>query len=384
MVEAGFLTEGQVLAARRNPAIAVAAASADADSPDYFLDFAFQEVRRLADEGAFGPQTSLVVRTTFDPDIQRRTDTVMQQSIRENSEERNLTQGAAVIIETDGAVRAMFGGRDYGESQFNRATNALRQPGSSFKPYVYAAALETGKFTAESRVIDRQTCVGDWCPANYGRSFAGAMPLSTALARSINTVPVQLTTAVGDGSNRAGRKIVIDLIARLGVKTPIRDEVPLPLGAVEMTVIDQATGFAPFANGGSRIAAHGVLDVRDLSGKLLYTFGKDGPAPERVLSEEVVRGMNRMMHQVVTAGTGARANFAVPSAGKTGSTSSYRDIWYVGFTANLIGAIWFGNDDTSPMTEGTTGGLIAAPAWKGIMEFAHQGLSFARLRASRI
>ncbi len=372
MVEAGFLTEGQVIAARRNPA--TPAATSNTESPDYFLDYAFQEIKRLADDGHFGNETSLVVKTSFDPDIQRRTDKVMEQTIRENSESRNLNQGAAVIMDPDGAIRAMYGGRDYGESQFNRATNALRQPGSSFKPYVYAAALASGKFNPETRVIDRQTCVGNWCPANYTRSFSGAISLSTAIAKSINTIPVQLTTAVGEGSNRAGRQVVINLMAKMGVLTPIRDEVPLPLGAVEMTVLDQATGFAPFANGGNRIAAHAAVDVRNVKGDVVYSFAEKGPKPEQALTPEVTKGMNIMLHHVVTDGTGQRSRFIVPSAGKTGSTSSYKDIWFVGYTGNEVGAIWFGNDDTSPMKEGTTGGLIAAPAWKAIMEFAHQGV----------
>jgi penicillin-binding protein 1A len=372
MVEAGFLTEGQVLAARRNPA--TPAASPTAESPDYYLDFAFQEVRRLADAGKFGNETSLVIKTSFDPDIQRRTDKVMEQAIRENGEERRISQGAAVIMDPDGALRAMFGGRDYGESQFNRAANALRQPGSSFKPYVYAAALSTGNFNPETRVIDRQTCIGDWCPANYTRSFSGVMSLTTALAKSINTVPVQLATAVGNGSNRAGRQIIINLMARMGVATPIRDVASLPLGSVEMTVLDQASGFAPFANGGFRIAPHTALEARTVTGELLYTFSENGEKAEKVLAGNVVEGMNVMMHKVVTDGTGTRARFAVPAAGKTGSTSNYRDIWFVGYTGNSVGAIWFGNDDTSPMTEGTTGGLIAAPTWKSIMEFVHQGV----------
>jgi penicillin-binding protein 1A len=377
MVEAGFLTEGQVIAARRNPA--TPAATASVESPDYFLDFAFQEIKRLADQGQFGAETSVVVKTSFDPYIQRRTETVMQQTIRENGKTRRISQGAAVIMDPDGAVRAMFGGRDYGESQFNRATNALRQPGSSFKPYVYAAALNTGNFRPETRVIDRQTCVGTWCPANYTRSFGGSMPLSTALAKSINTIPVQLATSVGNGSNRIGRQIIIGLVERMGVQTPLRDAPSLPLGAIEMTVMDQAVGFSPFANGGKRIVAHAGMEVRKVTGEVIYTFAQNGIKPEQALAADIVRGMNRMLHQVVTDGTGTRSKFAVPSAGKTGSTSSYRDIWFVGYTGNAVGAIWFGNDDTSPMKDGTTGGLIAAPAWKAIMEFVHQGAELKTL-----
>ena len=373
MVEAKFLTEGQVLDARRNPA--TPAASSSVESPDYYLDTVFQEAKRLADEGTFGADTSLIIKTAFDPDIQKRTNDSMEQTLREQGEDRNIGQGAAVIMDPDGALRAVYGGRDYGASQFNRATNALRQPGSSFKPYVYAAALSTGQFLPKTIVTDRPTCVGNWCPANYTRSYSGAMPLWVALAKSINTIPVQLTSAVGNGSNKAGRQIVISLIQRMGVLTAIRDEVPLPLGAVEMTVMDQATGFSVFANGGKRIAAHGILEVRSPKGGVLYTQETNGQQPEQALSSEIAGNMNVMLNKVVTEGTGKRAQVpGVATAGKTGSTSSYRDIWFVGFTGNSVGAIWFGNDDTSPMVEGTTGGLVAAPTWKAIMEYVHKGL----------
>jgi penicillin-binding protein 1A len=372
MVEAGFLTENQILAAKRNPATAIA--NGDSESPDYYLDYAFQEMKKLAAGGKFGNETALVVKTSFDPDIQRQTDVAMEQTIREEGESRNISQGAAVIMEPDGAIRALYGGRDYGESQFNRATNALRQPGSSFKPYVYAAALNTGQFEPETRVSDRRTCIGDWCPQNYTKSYSGQMSLSTALARSINTIPVQLTTAIGNGSNRNGRTILIDMVHRLGIDTNIVSVPSLPLGSTELTVLDQATGFSVFANGGQKMGNYAAVEVRDLKGTLIYTHDKDGVRPEKVLSTDIVGKLNRMMSRVVSEGTGTRARLpGLVAAGKTGSTSSYKDIWFVGYTAQMVGAVWFGNDDTSPMREGTTGGLIAAPTWRMIMEFAHEG-----------
>jgi penicillin-binding protein 1A len=378
MVEAGFLTDGQVLGARRNPATPVARA-ADA-SPDYYLDYAFDEMQRLAAEGRFGGETVLFVKTAFDPDIQRRTDLVMEQTLRVEGPERRFKQGAAVVLDPDGALRAIYGGRDYGQSQFNRATNALRQPGSTFKPYVYAAALASGRFTPESVVVDRPTCVGNWCPANFTRSFSGSMTLTRALAQSINTIPVQLATAIGEGENQRGRLKVIDLMARMGIASPMRDVRPLTLGAVEMTVMDQAVGYAVFANGGERVTPHAALEVRNGAGAMLYAHATDGPRPERALPIAVAEAMNRMMAQVVEAGTGTRGRLnGVVAGGKTGSTSNYKDVWFVGYTGNAVAAVWFGNDDSTSMADRTTGGRIAAPAWKGIMTFVHEGVELKPL-----
>ena len=373
MVDAGFLTEGQVLKARRDPAVVVERQASQ--DPGYFLDFAFDEVRKLSDLGRFGNDRILTVKTSFDPDLQRRTDESMEAVIREFGEDKNVGQGAAVVMEPDGSVRAIFGGRDYGTSQFNRATNGLRQPGSSFKPYVYTAALLTGRYRPTTTVVDGPVCIGNWCPSNYAHSYSGAVPLWNALARSMNSIPVKLTKEMGNGNDRLGRLQIIDVVKRMGAATEMRNDVTMPIGTVEMTVMGQATGYAAFANGGQRIDAHAAIEVRNSRNELVFTHDANGPKPQQVLPPQIVADMNFMLNKVVEEGTARKNGFMadVRAAGKTGTTDSYKDAWFVGYTGNYVAAVWFGNDDSSP-TDTVTGGFLPTIAWKGIMEFAHKGI----------
>ena len=371
MVDAGFFTEEQVVAARRNPATPID--REHKQDSGYFLDYAFDEVKKLSDEGKFAKTRVLTVKTTFDLDLQKKTDESMEAVLREYGENKDVSQGAAVLMEPDGAVRALFGGRDYGTSQFNRATNALRQPGSSFKPYVYAAALISGKYRPMTTVIDSPICIERWCPSNYAHSYSGAVPLWNALARSINSIPIKLTTDIGHGNARAGRLQVIDLVKKMGAAVDMRNDVTMPIGTVEMTVMGQATGYSTFANGGQRIAAHAVMEVRNSAGETLYRFDTDGPKPVQVLNSQVVSDMNFMLNKVVEEGTARRQGYMpnLRAAGKTGTTDNYKDAWFVGYTGNYVAAVWFGNDDASPTAE-VTGGFLPTMAWKGIMEHAHK------------
>ncbi len=372
MVDAGFLTDGQVVAARRNPATAIDRQRSQ--DPGYFLDFAYDEVRRLADEHKFGTDRVLTVKTSLDLDIQKKTDESMEGVIREFGDSKDISQGSAVVMEPDGAVRAIYGGRDYGASQFNRATNGLRQPGSSFKPYVYAAALNTGKYRPASIVVDGPVCVGNWCPANYAHSYSGAVPLWNALARSINSIPVKLITEIGNGNPKAGRIQLIALVKKM-VGVDLRNDVTMPIGTVEMTTLQQATGYAVFANGGQHVAAHAAIEARNSQGNIVYRFDVDGLKPQQVLSSQVVADMNFMLNKVVEEGTARRQGYMpnVRAAGKTGTTDSYRDAWFVGFTGNYVTAVWFGNDDNS-VTDNVTGGSLPTVAWKSIMEYAHKDI----------
>ncbi len=371
MVDAGFLTEGQVVTARRNPATPIDRARGQ--DAGYFLDFAFDEIKKLSDEGKFGNDRVLNVKTTLDLDLQKKTDESMEAVLSEYGEAKDVSQGAAVLMEPDGAVRAIFGGRDYGTSQFNRATNALRQPGSSFKPYVYTAALMSGKYNPMTTVVDSPVCIGRWCPSNYAHSYSGAVPLWNALARSINSIPIKLTTDIGHGNPKAGRLQVIDVVKKMGAATELRNDVTMPIGTVEMTVIGQATGYSAFANGGRRIAAHAATEVRNSSGETIYRFDTDGQKPVQVLNSKVVSDMNFMLNKVVEEGTARRQGYMpnVRAAGKTGTTDNYKDAWFVGYTGNYVAAVWFGNDDTTPTAE-VTGGFLPTMAWKSIMEYAHK------------
>ncbi|AFL49335.1 penicillin-binding protein 1A [Sinorhizobium fredii] len=363
LVQGGLMTEGQVLAARLNPATVIDRAQVKA--PDFFLDWAFDEVQRIAAPFA---QHSLIVRTTIDMGLQQAGEESIESSLRQYGESYKVKQGALVMIENGGAVRAMVGGRDYGESQFNRATRALRQPGSSFKVYTYAAAMEKG-MTPETVVVDAPITWRGWSPQNYARKYAGRVTLMNALARSINTVPVRLA------KDKLGTEIIAQTAKRMGVETPIRTDKTMPLGTSEVTVLDQATAYAVFPAGGLESRRHGISQILNYDGDILYDFGRDAQPARRVLSEQAISSMNRILTQIPVIGTGRRAALSngVVTGGKTGTTQAYRDAWFVGFTGDYTTAVWFGNDDYTS-TEEMTGGSLPAMTFKRLMDYAEQGI----------
>ncbi|MDZ5698362.1 PBP1A family penicillin-binding protein [Chelativorans sp. M5D2P16] len=362
LVQSGFMTEGQVLSARLNPASAVDRGKHD--SPDYFLDWAFEQVKEIAPDGA---THSLVARTTFDPDLQHAVEESLEYHLRQYGEDYDVSQGAAVVLETNGAVRALVGGRDYGQSQFNRATRAVRQPGSSFKPYVYATAMEAG-FEPGSVISDGPISWGNWSPQNYTRRYAGRVDLATALIHSYNTVPVRLAR------DHLGIEPIQKLTKAMGVETELNGHKTMVLGTSGMTVMDQVTAYSVFANGGFAGMRHGIRQLLTHSGKVVYDGARDTPAPHRVLSEQAVSAMNSILVQVPERGTGRRAALPLArSAGKTGTTQSYRDGWYVGYTGNYVAAVWLGNDDYHP-TNRMTGGSLPAMVWQRFMAYAHRNI----------
>ncbi len=360
LVDAGFMTEGQVLKARRHPAAIVASDAVAA--PDWFLDWAFEEVKRI------GPKEShvLTVRTTLDPAVQRAAEAAIEDNLRQRGAEFRVKEAATVVQEPTGAVRAMVGGRDYGLSQFNRATDALRQPGSSFKPFVYAAAFLHG-YSPASVVADAPITIGNWSPRNYGRSYAGKVTLKTALAKSINTVPVRLAQAIG-------RDKIVTVAHDLGLTSELKITRALPLGVAEVSVIDMTAAYAAFASGGLEAKPFAIDEITTTDGTLIWRHDRDSRPPRRVLPEEVAAQMNDSLASVVTAGTGRRAILeGVPSAGKTGTTQAYRDAWFVGYTGNYVAAVWYGNDDFTS-TKDMTGGSLPAQTWHDIMAPIHAGI----------
>jgi len=359
MVDAGYMTEGQVTAARRNPAAPVDR-SYEADSPNYFLDWAFEQTKeRVAGRNEIG----FVVRTTIDPALQSYAEEAATSVIRESGEAYGVTQAAMVVTDTNGAVRAMVGGLDYGKSQYNRATAGTRQPGSSFKPFVYATAFELAGRSPRDVVSDRPVCIGNWCPQNYGRSYSGQVTLLNAFTRSINTVPVRL-------SIETGRQPIADMAHKMGITTDFPVTRSLALGVASVSVLDMASSYAVFASGGFKTPANGISRITTLRGEVVYEADPTAPR-ERLLSDETVRNMNSMMRNVVTSGTGRRAQVeGVPASGKTGTTSSYRDAWFCGFTGNYVATVWMGNDDYRP-TRRLTGGSLPATIWQKFMEYAH-------------
>ncbi|HVV63363.1 MAG TPA: PBP1A family penicillin-binding protein [Pseudolabrys sp.] len=377
LVEAGFMTEGQVFGARRHPATPVD--RREERAPNYYLDWAFDEMKKLVDTF---PKTMtervFVVRTALDVNLQRAAENAVENSLRQYGQEYHASQAAAVLMDVDGSVRAMVGGRDYGASQFNRATDAMRQPGSSFKPYVYATALKHG-LKPTSIVVDSPICLGNWCPHNYGHSYGGSMQLITALTHSINTVAVRLSVIVGDGNAKLGRAKIIQTARDMGITTPLPDTPSLPIGADAVNLLEHVGAYGTFPNLGKKVTPHAILEVRTGSGKLIWRYDRDGPKPKQVLSTGVASDMIKMMNSVVENGTGRRARLdGIAVAGKTGTTNAYRDAWFMGYTGNFVCGVWMGNDDYTS-TNRMTGGSLPAMTWHSIMEYAHQGIELKPL-----
>jgi|TARA_R110002126_G_scaffold285701_9_gene436398 penicillin-binding protein 1A len=364
LVAAGFLTEGQVTAARRHPATPIDRV-ADANSPNYFLDWAFVEAKKLI-EARNHTTNNFVVRTTIDTTLQKYAEEAVISTVREGAEQYDVEQAAMVVTDTKGAIRAMVGGTDYGKSQFNRAIVSTRQPGSAYKIFVYSEAFEQLGLTPSDMITDRPVCIGDWCPQNYGRSYKGTVTLASAFSQSLNTVPVTL-------SIKTGRDTIAALSHRMGLQADYPVTRSLALGVASVSVLDMTSSYAVLANDGYKTPAFGITRMTTLSGDPVFDLDPDAPR-ERILSETTVANMNYMLRGVVTGGTGRRAQVpGVPALGKSGTTSSYRDAWFCGFTGNYVAAVWFGNDDYHP-TNNLTGGNLPAMAWQKFMAYAHTNI----------
>ncbi len=384
LVDAGFMTEGQVYGARKNPATPVDRKRKS--SPDWYLDWAYDQVKKQADSGQLGSDRVLTVRTALDAELQVKAEEAVENALRQSGRQFRAHQGAAIVLEPNGAVRAIVGGRDYGASQFNRATDATRQPGSSFKPFVYLTAVMTGHFHATTIVDGNNICIGNWCPNNYGGAQAGRLPLVLALQKSLNTVAVRLSVAIGENywpKNQSyhlariaelGRKKIVETARKMGVTTALPDTVSLPLGADDVKMIDMASAYAVFSNGGQRATPFAAIEIRNSRGDVIWHHDRDAPAPEQVIPADKIAEMNNMLKEVVAGGTARAAQLeGVVAAGKTGTTNGYKDAWFDGFTGNFIGSVWFGNDDDTSMNN-MTGGTLPARTWHEIMAFAHQGV----------
>jgi penicillin-binding protein 1A len=370
LVEAGFMTEGQVFGARRNPARAVD--RREEQTPNYYLDYAFREVQQIvAKLPSSVIDSTFVVRTAFDPAVQKTADDAIESSLRQFGRDYNAHQAAIVVMEVNGALRAMVGGRDYGESQFNRATDALRQPGSSFKPFVYATAFMNG-MSSKTIVQDAPICIGSWCPQNYSRSYYGSMPISQALTLSLNTPAVRVAGVVG-------RDKIVETARKMGLTTELRISAPLPLGAAEVTVFDMTQAYATFAANGKRVRGHAAIEIRSVGGELIWRDVTDLASAEQILPVSVINEMNPILVNVVENGTARRAMLdGVIAGGKTGTTNAYRDAWFIGLTGNFVAAVWYGNDDYQPLRR-MTGGSLPAMTWHKVMSVAHQGVKIVPL-----
>jgi penicillin-binding protein 1A len=331
----------------------------DASGIEYAVDFVLERLPPLVGSG----HAEVVVETTIDADLQRRAQAAIQAELARHGEESQAGQAGVVVLDTEGAIRVLVGGRSYLESQFNRAVKARRQPGSAFKAFVYLAALESGLQPA-STVYDLPITVGDWSPRNENGQFKGPMTLRQGLAQSVNTIAVRLQQEVGT-------RRVIGAAQRLGISSELHDSPSLALGTSEVTLLELTGAYAAFANGGSRVEPHAIRRVRMSSGRVL--FARQAPRQHQVAAPVHVGAMNDMLNAALVAGTGRRAAIPHhPAAGKTGTTQDFRDAWFVGYTAHLATGVWVGNDNGRAMNR-VAGGSLPALIWREVMTAAHQG-----------
>jgi penicillin-binding protein 1A len=342
MEEAGFIdTQTRQAAAQTRPRILRASAT---PGSGYFSDWVISQLN-----GLIRPSPEpVVVETSFDLETQNLAEAAVQRGLAAEGEKLNAAQGALVAMTPDGAVRAMVGGRSYAQSSFNRASDAVRQPGSAFKPFVYLTAFEHGH-TPDDVMHDGPITIGKWSPGDFEGEYQGDIPLVKAFAVSSNSIAAQLTQEVGP-------RAVAATARRLGIASPLDAVASLALGTSGVTPLELTGAYAAFANGGESAAPFGILKVRTISGKVLY----EHPARSHVavMSAENEAAMTRLMHETVATGTGKSAKLGDrPVAGKTGTTQDFHDAWFIGFTADLVCGVWIGNDDATPMKHATGGGL---------------------------
>jgi penicillin-binding protein 1A len=365
MAEQGHITEAMAKAALANPAQVKRDKSAGSINyaADYVMD-ALNDTVGAIDE-------DIVVTTTIDLKMQAEAEHALTDELNAKGAKFGVEQGALVALDPTGAVKAMVGGRNYADSQFNRAVAAKRQPGSSFKPFVYLAALEKG-LTPDTVRDDAPISIKGWNPENYSREYFGPVTLTKALALSLNTVAVRLGQEVGP-------KAVVEVAHRLGITSDL-DPVPsIALGSSDVTPLEMVSAYAAFANGGLGVQPHVIVRVRTANGKQLYArrnanFG-------RVIDPQYVAMMNQMMQETLLTGTARKAELpGWQAAGKTGTSQDWRDAWFLGYTSYLVAGVWLGNDDSSP-TKKVSGGNLPVEIWSRFMKAAHEGVPVAGLPA---
>ncbi len=359
MVDADRLSEEAAAIALAEPAEPAALVSRGDD-----VRYATDWVMALASDYVGPAREDLVIVTTLQPDLQRMAEAVLGDTLAAAGEEQQASQAALVAMMPDGAVRAMVGGVDYGESQFNRATQALRQPGSAFKLFVYLAALEQGR-SPNDMVIDRPIQIEGWTPGNFGGDFAGQMTMREALAQSVNTVAAETAWSAGIDN-------VVAMAHRLGITSDLQPLPSLALGSAEVTPLELTAAYATLANQGHEVWPYAILEIRTKSGIVLYS--RYALAGQQLLDLRTVANMTDMLSAAVRSGTGRAAQIDRPVAGKTGTSSDFRDAWFIGLTRDMVTGVWVGNDDGAPMNR-VTGGGLPARIWADFMTRALAGTS---------
>jgi penicillin-binding protein 1A len=338
---------------------------AGAGSANYAADW----VADLIDDFIGAVEQDVVVTTSIDPRLQRLAEQSLTSELDAKGAKLDVSQGVVVVMSPDGAVRAMVGGRNYTESQFNRAVAARRQPGSAFKPFVYLTALERG-MTPESGVLDAPINIKGWKPENYSREYFGEVTLQKALSLSLNTPVVRLI-------QESGPRAVVRTAQRLGISSPLQALPSLALGTSEVTPLELTASYAAFANGGTAVIPHAIMQVRTPQGKVLYT--RDNRDLGVAMSGVHAAQMNQMLRETLISGSAKKAEIpGWAAAGKTGTTQDHKDAWFVGYTGYLVAGVWVGNDDGEEMKK-VTGSGLPAEIWNRMMREAHGGVAVVGL-----
>jgi len=357
MIELKMIAPGAAKLALAHPARAIKPPAAG--SVNYVADWVMDAVNDLI--GKF--EEDIVVDTTIDPALQNAAEHALADTLNQKGDRLNIGEGALVAMTPDGVVRALVGGRDYGQSQFNRAVDAKRQPGSAFKPFVYLTALERG-LTPDTVREDAPIAVKGWRPENYERQYLGPVTLRQALAESLNTVSVRLTLEFTP-------QAVVRTAYRLGIASMLEPNASIALGTSEVSPLELVSAYATFANGGIAVTPHVVERIRTADGKALY--GRTQQPLGRIVDVRYVGMMNTMLHETLISGTARAAS--VPgwqAAGKTGTSQDFRDAWFIGYTSRLVAGIWLGNDDNTP-TKHAVGGGLPVEIWSRFMRAALAG-----------
>jgi penicillin-binding protein 1A len=355
MVAAGYITPADADAALKTGPQTVKRVSL---AGRYFADWIHDQVEQYAQQGR-----DLIVQTTLDMALQRKVESELAAVLAGPGVKAGVSQGAMVVMSPNGAVRAMAGGRDYATSQFNRAVQGMRQPGSAFKAFLYLAAVEAG-WDENDTIDDAPFTTGKYRPENYTGKYEGVISLRHALAKSSNVAAVRLIEMVGP-------KRVAAVARRLGISSELHPEASLALGTSEVSLLEVTAGYATFANDGNGVFPYGFQQIRDGRGDVVYQ--RQGTGIGQVVGPHALREMNDMMTAVVETGTGRAAAIDRPVAGKTGTSQDYRDAWFIGFSADYVAGAWFGNDDGTPMHR-ITGGTLPTQLWHNVMLAAHKGL----------
>lgn len=355
MLSVGFITQAEYNEALANPP--TLRAYLPSESYGYVIDWVMQ----LVGEYGLNSQVDMVVETTINYEMQGVAQKIVRDNMEQHGKDYSAGQAAAIILDTNGAIKALVGGRDYKKSQYNHVVQAKRQPGSTFKPFVWLTALELG-MTPNSTVYDGPLQIGDWSPSNYNNRYHGDVTLRQGLAFSLNTVAVRL-------SEWAGRDNVIKTAHRMGIASPLQENASIALGTSEVSLLEIASAYVPFANGGFSAQPHIIKTIRNSRGQTLFSLDRTNWG--RVISPEHVAEMNDMLMTTIEIGTGQKGSLDPhPAAGKTGTTQSYRDAWFIGYTGHYVTGVWIGNDDNTPMKR-VTGGGLPTMIWRDLMLYAH-------------